>query len=144
MLVGKILEAKTSGVSTIQKDVPVSRAVYRMVIGNIGALVVTEDGERIDGVISERDVVRGLESNGERLLGMKVGDVMSTNVPICTPDQQVARVMEEMTRSRQRHLPVAEDGKLVGIVSIGDLVKHRLDEMKLENNVLREMYIAKH
>lgn len=143
MIVEKILADKGYDVATVAPDILVSRAVYRLVAGNIGALVVSVDGERVLGLISERDLVRGLEAHGERLLDLRVGDVMSRKVPTCQPQDQVGHVMAEMTRSRSRHLPVVQDGRLCGIVSIGDLVKHRLNEVETEKAVLRDLYIAR-
>ncbi|MEX2586766.1 MAG: CBS domain-containing protein [Actinomycetota bacterium] len=143
MTIEQILQAKSAWVSTIEPDVQISRAVYRMVAGGIGALVVSTDGESVEGIISERDVVRGLEYHGERLFDLKVRDLMSKNVPVCRPDDKVSHAMAEMTRSKSRHLPVVRDGKLVGIVSLGDVVKHRLDEIEMEKTVLRDLYIAK-
>lgn len=143
MTIEQILQAKSTGVATIDPQTPVSRAVYRMVAGDIGALVVSADGELVEGVISERDVVRGLEYHGERLFDLKVRDLMSKDVPMCTPSDRVSYAMSEMTRTKNRHLPVVEDGKLRGIVSLGDVVKYRLDEMEMEKTVLRDLYIAK-
>jgi CBS domain-containing protein len=118
-------------------------AVHRLRMQNVGALVVCRDGEKVEGVLSERDLVRGLAKHGADLLEMSVVAVMSRNVPTCTPDDSLAFVMDQMTRTRQRHLPVVVDGRLCGIVSIGDVVKHRLEEMELETHVLRDAYLTR-
>jgi CBS domain-containing protein len=141
-----ILGDKGNRVVTIRPDASVSTAVHRLVLERIGALVVTEDGRHIAGIISERDIVAALANDGAELLapGHRVADLMSRNVFTCTPDDTVKQVMAEMTRRRVRHIPVLEDGQLAGIVSIGDVVKSRLGEVELEATVLRDAYIATH
>jgi CBS domain-containing protein len=104
---------------------------------------VTEDGRSVLGIISERDVVSGLADRGPRILEEPVADLMTREVVSCTPGDTVKQVMAEMTRRRIRHLPVVTDGVLCGIISIGDVVKNRLEEMETETNVLREAYIAR-
>ena len=142
MSVGEILKAKGADVETIEGDATVADAVGRLRDERIGALVVSPDGRRIEGVFSERDVVMGLADHREAFLGMKVRDRMTTPVATCSPEDGVEKVMLEMTELRARHFPVVEDGRLVGIVSIGDVVKNRLDEIQLEQKVLRDSYIA--
>ncbi len=143
MNVGAILKAKGAHVETIQRDATVADAVERLREGNIGALVVSPDGQTIDGVLSERDVVRGLADHRDALLSMKVKDVMTRSVRTCSLEDTVEHVMFQMTEHRARHFPVLQEGRLVGIVSIGDVVKNRLDEVRLENRVLRDSYIAR-
>src|SRR5207248_2350195 len=117
--------------------------IHKLVSLGIGSLVVSADGRRVEGMISERDVVRGLNKHGVRFLDLGVADVMARNVPYCTPDDTLQNVMGVMTRTRHRHLPVLDkEGQLCGLVSIGDVVKHRLDEMELERNVLRDAYVT--
>jgi CBS domain-containing protein len=144
--VREILDAKGRRVVTVRPDATVATAVHRLVLERIGALVVSEDGRRVAGILSERDIVTALASEGAELLsaGRRVGDLMTHNVVTCTPDDTVKHVMREMTRRRFRHIPVLEDGQLAGLVSIGDVVKSRLEEVELEANVLREAYIAAH
>ena len=142
MRVDAILRAKGGAVETIRPDAKVQMAVHRLRMQNVGALVVCRDGERVEGVLSERDLVRGLARHGANLLEMSVVAVMSRNIPTCGPQDSLAFVMDQMTRSRQRHLPVLEGGRLCGIVSIGDVVKHRLEEMELETHVLRDAYMT--
>jgi CBS domain-containing protein len=143
MKVEGILHGKGAQVETIRPDAKVQMAVHRMRMQNVGALVVSRDGERVEGVLSERDLVRALAKHGGDLLEMSVVAVMSRTVPICSPDDSLVFVMDQMTRTRQRHLPVVVDGRLCGIVSIGDVVKHRLEEMELETNVLRDAYLTR-
>ena len=142
MRVEGILRSKGGEVETIQPDAKVLMAVHRLRMQNIGALVVTRDGVRVEGMLTERDVVRGLTRHGADLLDMSVVAVMS-RPPVCSPDASLASVMAQMTRTRNRHLPVVVDGELRGIVSIGDVVKHRLEEMELETSVLRDAYLTR-
>jgi CBS domain-containing protein len=142
MSVGEILKTKGTEVQTVEGDVSVVDAVERLRDERIGALVVSSDGHRVEGVLSERDVVMGLADHREALLSMKVKDLMTTSVATCSPEDGVEKVMLEMTELRARHFPVLDAGRLVGIVSIGDVVKNRLDEVQLEKNVLRDSYIA--
>lgn len=142
MTVEMILRAKGREVETIRAEATVTMAIQLFTAKGIGALVVTSDGERVEGVLSERDVVRGLAKFGSDVLGMQVAEVMSEPTPMCTPDDTVKHVMEEMTRTRNRHLPVVDEARLAGIVSIGDVVKSRLEELELETNVLRDAYLV--
>jgi CBS domain-containing protein len=146
MKVREILDAKGQGVVTIRSDATLSTAVHRLALERIGALVVSDDGARIAGILSERDVVAGLARDGADLLaaGRRVAELMTRNVATCGPDDTVKHLMAEMTRRRVRHLPVVVGDRLVGIVSIGDVVKSRLGEVELEATVLREAYIATH
>jgi CBS domain-containing protein len=143
MNVEGILRSKGAAVVTIKPDATVRDLVDGLREERIGAMVVSEDGRSVLGIISERDVVRGLAERGPRVLDAAVADLMTRNVVSCTPKDTVKQVMAEMTRRRIRHLPVVTDGVLTGIVSIGDVVKNRLEEMETETNVLREAYIAR-
>jgi CBS domain-containing protein len=143
MSVGEILKAKGSDVETIDGDASVLDAAERLRDQTIGALVVSSDGNVVEGIFSERDVVRGVADHRDSLLGMKVRDLMTKSVATCSPEDGVENVMLQMTEHRARHFPVIDGGRLVGIVSIGDVVKNRLDEVQLERNVLRDSYIAK-
>ena len=137
MNVEAILRGKGRTVATIRPDQPIAAALTALCDGNIGALVVSEDGERVDGIISERDLVHGLADRGRDLLSLTVAAVMTRRVVTCDPADSVADLMAEMTNRRIRHLPVVSDGHLVGIVSIGDLVKSRLDEIEYEAHSMR-------
>lgn len=143
MNVQSILKAKGQSVETIRPDAVLELAVHRLAAKGIGALVVTADGRQVEGVLSERDIVRGLVKHGPRLLGMPVSSVMSKEAPVCSPDTSVRQAMAEMTRSRHRHLPVVQGGALQGLLSIGDVVKHRLEEMEMEASVMRGAYIVR-
>ena len=143
MKVEGILQNKGREVETVRPDAKVLMALHRMRMQNVGSLVVSRDGVRVEGVLSERDVVRGLARHGADLLDMSVVAVMSRNVPVCSPDDSLTSVMAQMTRTRNRHVPVVEDGCLCGIVSVGDVVKHRLEELELETHVLRDAYLSR-
>ncbi|MGH7373751.1 MAG: CBS domain-containing protein [Candidatus Rokuibacteriota bacterium] len=145
MTVAAILKAKGSHVETTRPDTTLYTVAWELRSKNIGALVVVgEDSTTILGMISERDVVRQLIEHGAQLLAQPVSKVMTAPMLTCTPDDRVTGVMARMTRHRVRHLPVIEGGRLAGIVSIGDLVKYRLDELELEANILRETLMVSH
>jgi len=143
MRVESILQVKGWAVETIAPDAFMDQAVHRLMGAGIGALVVTADGSTVDGVLSERDVVRAVSRQGGRVLDARVADCMTRGGPTCTPETLIQDAMVEMTRQRQRHLPVLRDGRLVGLISLGDVVKHRLDELELEASVLRDAYITR-
>lgn len=145
MTVHAILKAKGSHVETTNPETTVFSAAWELKIKNIGALVVvSRDGANTLGMISERDLARGISEDGTDLQALPVSKLMTTPVLTCTSDERVTAVMVRMTRHRVRHLPVVDRGRLVGIISIGDVVKHRLDELELEASVLREAVIVSH
>jgi CBS domain-containing protein len=137
MNVEAILRDKGRAVVTIGPGESVAKALAILRDRNIGALVVSGDGATADGIISERDIVHGLADHGSALLSLHVAAAMTKPVITCDPADTVADLMAEMTNRRIRHLPVVRDGRLVGIVSIGDLVKNRLDEIEHEARSLR-------
>ena len=137
MNVEAILRTKGRSVATIHPDDTVETAIRELCARNIGALVVSKDGTTVDGLISERDVVRGLMDRGTDLLAANVVDVMTQRVVTCDPSDTVEGLMSAMTNRRIRHLPVIRDGRICGIVSIGDVVKNRLDEVEYEAHSLR-------
>jgi len=137
MNVETILRAKGSAVATIRPDETVGVAVQQLIDRNIGALVVSNDGDSVDGIISERDIVHGLADHGTALLSLKVAEMMTRRVATCELSDSVDQLMAEMTNRRIRHFPVVQDGRLRGIVSIGDVVKNRLDEVEYEARSLR-------
>lgn len=143
MKVHAMLSAKGHDVATTLPETVISTVIRKLKLEGVGALVVSEDGDHVVGIISERDVVRGLAEHGAELLDMRVADLMTKNVKTCSPEDDLKHVMTEMTRSRFRHLPVTEDGRLCGIVSIGDVVKTRLDELETETNVLRDYIVGR-
>jgi CBS domain-containing protein len=143
MSVEAILKAKGREVATTLPTASVASAIHEFQTRNIGALVVSSDEWTVEGIISEREVVRGLARYGVQVLDMPISKVTSS-VRVCSPHDTVQHVMEVMTLTRHRHLPVVDDiGKLCGIISIGDVVKNRLKELELEVGVLREAYIAR-
>jgi CBS domain-containing protein len=137
MNVETILRNKGSSVTTIRPEATIAEAVDTLRRDRIGALVVSEDGESVDGIVSERDIVSALADRGSDLLSRSVDDIMTRNVITCEPDDTVGELMAEMTNRRIRHFPVVAGGRLCGIVSIGDLVKNRLDEVEFEARSLR-------
>jgi CBS domain-containing protein len=137
MNVETILRNKGNWVATIRSDATVAEAVDMLNRERVGALVVSDDGEAVDGILSERDVVIALGSDTDDLLSRPVGEIMTRTVITCDPADSVGELMAEMTNRRIRHFPVVAGGKLRGIVSIGDLVKSRLDEIEFEANSMR-------
>lgn len=138
MNVHTILRTKGRSVVTIHPDATVERAVAVLRRRGIGALVVSDDGESVVGILSERDIVEALGRYGGELLAVSVAEVMTCPVVTCEPGDSVGELMAEMTNRRTRHFPVMDDGRLCGIVSIGDLVKSRLDEIEYEAHSMRE------
>lgn len=138
-----ILDDKGDAVQTIGRDADASTAASRMKSHGIAALVVTED-ERVVGLVGERELVVAIAKGAGSIAGLTVRDVMQTRPETCSPHDTVQRVMEAMTRKRRRHIPVVDDGRLCGIVSIGDMVKFRLSQMELETQVLRDAYLTRH
>ena len=141
MSVAGILRKKGSRVLTVLQTTPVLEAVCRMDRDRVGALVVSHNGRDIQGIISERDVLHALASNGAGLKTMKVEDIMTRHVESCAPQDNVKHVMSIMTQHRCRHMPVVNDAGLCGMISIGDVVKQRLQDAELETNVAREALI---
>ena len=137
MNVETILRHKGRRVATIRADATIEKAVELLRRNGVGALVVSDDGTSVDGILSERDIVLGLFKCGGDLLSRPVGEVMTREVITCEPEDSVSDLMAEMTNRRIRHFPVIADGQLGGIVSIGDLVKSRLDEVEFEASSLR-------
>lgn len=141
MHVENILQSKGGAVYTVAIDAPISEAVSLLNTHRIGAVVVVAPGGGVAGILSERDVVRRLSGDPNKLLASPVGSVMTSKVISTDRRASVSDLMELMTRHRIRHLPVVEDSKLVGIISIGDVVKHKIEEAQREAEALRE-YIA--
>jgi CBS domain-containing protein len=134
--ISQLLRHKGREVATIDGSESVRTALAVLAEKEIGALVVSSDGRRIDGIVSERDVARGLHSHGAGLLAEPVSSVMTAQVHTCRPDASVHDLAQTMTDHRVRHIPVVEDDVLIGIVSIGDVVKARLDELEEERKYL--------
>ncbi|MBZ0261712.1 MAG: CBS domain-containing protein [Hyphomicrobiales bacterium] len=141
MSIQSILDHKGSKVVTIAPDTRVGAAAHRLRLEQIGAIIVTS-GDHIEGILSERDIVYGLTEHGAAVTDLPVSALMSRNVHSCRPTAEIRDVMRLMTQHRIRHVPVVENGALRGIVSIGDVVKSRLEDMELETNVLRDYAVA--
>jgi CBS domain-containing protein len=141
MTIESILRRKGTNVTTIAPEASIKRAADWLCAKNIGALVVTRENALL-GLISEREIVHAFSRYGESAGTMSVKEVMQYGVTTVSPDESVNRVMKLMTHHRVRHMPVLRDGQLAGIVSIGDIVKHRLEDLELETNVLRDVYAA--
>ncbi len=136
MKIAELLEAKGHEVATVVPDALVRDVVAELTKRNIGAVVVSGDRHRIEGIVSERDIVRAIDAHGPSALDRPVRSIMSTPVEVSTPDDAVDSLMATMTEHRIRHLPVVADGDLVGIVSIGDVVKSRTEELEAERAAL--------
>ncbi len=146
MSIKHVLQSKGSFVATIRPDATLTELVDVLAEHRIGAMVVSEDGTHIDGIVSERDFIRAFHSHdglpsfrASKLVHLDqahVRDIMTAKVRTCTPETDIDEVMALMTSSRIRHLPVVEDGALVGIVSIGDIVKARISHLEWERSAL--------
>lgn len=135
MKIEDVIRKKGADVVTIAPSATVAELVELLARFNIGAVVVSAD-DGIDGIVSERDIVRHLASEGAGVLGRPVSAIMTTDVKTCTPDDDIEDTAHTMTYGRFRHLPVIKDGKLAAIISIGDVVKHRIDQLTDERNHL--------
>ncbi|HET6569648.1 MAG TPA: CBS domain-containing protein [Rhodothermales bacterium] len=142
MHVADILKRKGTQVVTVNAADLIIAAADKMNANRIGALVVLDEDAHVAGIISERDVVRGLAEYGAEILARKVESLMSTRLHVCRPSDDIKDVMARMTNYRIRHLPVIEGDTLHGLISIGDVVKYRLDEVQTEAKVLRDIVIT--
>ncbi|HWP27120.1 MAG TPA: CBS domain-containing protein [Xanthobacteraceae bacterium] len=138
MYVREILSVKGRKVVTIEPATTLAAATEILAENRIGALVVTGAGGRIVGILSERDIVQALSARGAKALDQPASEFMTRKVATCTPADTISSIMERMTEGKFRHVPVVEQGKLAGIISIGDVVKHRLMEMEQEQAALRD------
>jgi CBS domain-containing protein len=138
MIVAGILRSKGHNVHAIDASATVEAAISALATHDVGALVVSADVDQLVGAIFERDIVRGLARHGARLLSRSVSDVMTRDVDTCAPTDSIDKVMAIMTSRRQRHIPVVDGGLLCGIVSVGDVVKARLDDLELEARMLHD------
>lgn len=141
MTVKRILQHKGVDAPFVHPRAKIFEVIELLELEDVGALVVSPDGQIIDGIVSERDIVRGLQEYGSELLDHRVSELMSADVVTCTGDDSVAEVMAIMDDRNIRHVPVVENGKLAGIVSIRDIVRLRLDEVGNDANAMRA-YIA--
>jgi CBS domain-containing protein len=143
MTVATILKNKRPGVETISPDQSVLVCAGQLAAGRIGALIVSRDGSSLDGIISERDIAYALAVHEERLLDLPVSELMTKSVVICAPEDSIEKIMNIMTSRRIRHLPVKQGTRLIGIISIGDVLKHRVNELQIEAGVLRDVSIVR-
>jgi CBS domain-containing protein len=141
MHVSAILKNKGSTIITMKPEDTVDAVVKLLAVNRIGAVLVVDRDNEISGILSERDIVRSLAEHGANVLWLKAADLMTRRVVTCRPTDTVESVMTRMTEGRFRHMPVMESGRLVGVISIGDVVKHRIDEQALEVESLRD-YVA--
>ncbi len=144
MKVAEILKQKGQDVISVRRTESISTLSHRLRMARIGAMVVLGEGGALEGIVSERDVVHGIAEHGAACLDLTVADLMTQRVITCAPEDSVSRIARIMTENRIRHLPVVEGKALVGVVSVGDVVKNRLEEMSLEASVLRDIAIAGH
>ncbi len=141
MRISDVLRVKGNRVVTLPPEAPVSNLVDLLTTNKIGAMVVSSNGKTVLGIVSERDVVRALAEHGPELMHRQVSDIMTADVVTCEPQASLVELLGVMTERRFRHVPVLIDGELSGLVSIGDLVKFRIDELRLERDLL-ETYIS--
>jgi len=138
MNVKTILAAKGGTIFRIEPNATLATATKLMTTHHIGAVVICGAGGRLAGILSERDIVRALADNGAAALELPVGQVMTRNVETCGENDSVASIMERMTVGKFRHLPVLEKDRLVGLISIGDVVKQRVEEIERESEAMRD------
>lgn len=143
MLVSNVLESKGTLVVTVHGSATVEQVVADLIRHRVGALVVSPDGNRIEGIVSERDIVWHMSTLHGDLLAEPVSSIMSTSVRVCRPGDDVESIMNLMTEHRVRHVPVVEAGRLCGIISIGDVVKSRMQELEKDRNELMEYITAR-
>ena len=142
MTVKTILSAKGGDVISIEPTATLETAVETLAKHRIGALLVLGPDRRVIGILSERDIVRVLGEQGADVLAQPLAQVMTRNVVICGQTETVSTIMERMTTGKFRHVPVVEQDQVVGIISIGDVVKHRLHEIESESQALREYILT--
>ncbi|MFN3662302.1 CBS domain-containing protein [Yoonia sp.] len=143
MIVAQILKSKTDmGVVSVKPGDSVSSAVALLSEKRIGTVVVSSDGEKLDGILSERDIVRELGRRGAQCLSAPVSEMMTAKLTTCTTADGADHVLQMMTEGRFRHLPVMDDGKMIGLISIGDVVKARLMELSMEKDALEGMIMG--
>ncbi len=138
MLIQTMLKQKGPGVITINPQASIAEAVTALAEHHIGALVVSKTGKSIDGILSERDIVRCMAQPGADTLALTVAQLMTSKVQTCGTETTIAELMEMMTENKIRHVPIAVEGELVGLVSIGDVVSARLNELEQERKHIEE------
>ena len=143
MLVSQILKLKADdGVVSVTPDIKVSKAVEVLSMRRIGGVVVSSDGKAADGILSERDIVREIGKRGPACLDDTIGEMMTRDLVTCSRNDRADHVLSLMTDGRFRHLPVIEAGQMVGLITIGDVVKARLSELAMEKDALEGMIMG--
>ena len=143
MLVSQILKSKSAqGVETVPPETTVAQAAEILSERKFGALIVSVDGDVAAGILSERDIVRELGKKGPACMGETVAELMTANIVSCSLDETADSVLQKMTDGRFRHMPVVENGKMAGLISIGDVVKARLAELSMEKDALEGMIMG--
>ena len=143
MLVSKILETKSSGgVISVTPASTVADAAKLLSEKGIGTVVVSKNGQSLDGILSERDIVRAIGAAGTGCLADPVSSLMTAKITTCNPSEQADAVLTKMTQGRFRHMPVLDSGKMIGLISIGDVVKARLAELAMEKDALEGMIMG--
>lgn len=138
MNVRAILAAKGGSIVDIEPTASLAAAVKLLNTHRIGAVLIRGPGGRLAGILSERDIVRALSEHGADALMLSVGQIMTRDVSTCTEDESCASIMERMTVGKFRHLPVVKNGSLVGVISIGDVVKQRVEQVERESEAMRD------
>ena len=138
MFVETILQAKVTTVFTLPDTASLAEAIAQLNAHNIGALVIIGEDNGVVGILSERDIVRTVAAQGAQALAQSVGQVMTRDVVTCSENDACAEIMERMTSHKFRHLPVLRDNTLIGLISIGDVVKERVDEIERESEAMRD------
>ncbi|HEX6917814.1 MAG TPA: CBS domain-containing protein [Phycicoccus sp.] len=138
MRIADVVRRKGSDVVTVRSDATVTELLELLAQHKIGAVVVSDDGTGVHGIVSERDIVRHLQTDGAALLQAPVAQIMTAEVHTCSLEDHIEELAEAMTERRIRHVPVVADGRLHAIVSIGDVVKNRIDALQAERDQLRD------
>lgn len=143
MLVHQILKSKsTEGVFTIKPGTSVADAASVLSNNRIGSVIISATGKTADGILSERDIVRELGKRGPACMADKVEDMMTSSLVTCVPDDRADDILEKMTEGRFRHMPVIEGGEMIGLITLGDVVKSRLTELAMEKQALEGMIMG--
>jgi CBS domain-containing protein len=142
MIVANILRDKGSSVATARPDTTIAEVAAKLAAKRIGAVVIVGGEGRVDGILSERDIIRAIAQRGPAALNEQAADIMTHQVTTCTSADTLDHLMLTMTSGRFRHVPVVEDGRLVGIISIGDVVKRHIAEVEMEASALRNYVVS--
>lgn len=141
MFVSDILKSKGDAIVSLSPGEPIAAALALLTENRIGSVLVIDEGGKIAGILSERDIVKAMHTFREDVFSKRVSELMTTNVVTCAPSDPVTAIMGMMTQQRFRHVPVVDQGRLIGLISIGDVVKRRIEEAQAEVEALRQ-YIA--